>query len=110
MQGLQRYLQLMNMTLKKESQSFGPPPVLLDLTLEQQLKLRQIELILERGEFDMKDLGTIFLALQEQCFVLSNNVSNLVKQWPHLPTTAEDESMSGILSAISRLASTEETQ
>lgn len=78
--------------------------------MEQELKLRQIELILERGEFDMKDLGTIFLALQKQCFVLSNNVSNLVKQWPHLPTTPEEKSMSGILFAISNSASTEETQ
>ena len=78
--------------------------------MEQELKLRQIELILERGEFDIKDLGTIFLALQEQCFVLSNNVSNLVKQWPHHPTTPVAQSMSGILSAISNLGSTEETQ
>ena len=82
----------------------------MELTMEQELKLRQIELILERGEFDMKDLGTIFLALQKQCFVLSNNVSNLVKQWPHLPTTPEEESMSGILFAINHSASTEETQ
>ena len=78
--------------------------------MEQELKLRQIELILERGEFQLEDLGTIFLALQKQCFVLSNNVSNLVKQWPPHPTTHVDESMSGILFAISHSASTEETQ
>nr|BDD43642.1 hypothetical protein 3 [Moraxellaceae bacterium] len=49
--------------------------------MEQQLKMRQIELILEKGEFDKKDLATVFLALQRQNFVLSNNVSNLLKSF-----------------------------
>jgi hypothetical protein len=35
-----------------------------------------------------QDIITLFMALQEQCYVLGNNVTNLVKQWPtHLNTT-----------------------
>jgi hypothetical protein len=40
---------------------------------------------------DKEDLVTILLALQHQNFVLCNNVTNLVKQWPnhHLITQEE---------------------
>jgi len=39
---------------------------------------------------DKEDLITVFVALQRQNFVLSNTVSNLVKQWPTtLNTTPE---------------------
>ena len=42
-------------------------------------------------EASKEDLITVFIALQEQNFVLSNTVANLVKQWPsHPPTTPED--------------------
>jgi hypothetical protein len=61
----------------------------LELTMEQQFKLRRIKDLLP--EADKEDLITIFEALQHQNFVLSNTVSNLVKQWPtHPPTTHED--------------------
>jgi hypothetical protein len=57
--------------------------------MEQQFKLRRIKDLLP--EADKEDLITIFEALQHQNFVLSNTVSNLVKQWPtHPPTTHED--------------------
>ena len=36
-----------------------------------------------------EDIVTVFLALQKQCFVLGNNMSNLVKQWPNHPNTME---------------------
>ena len=40
---------------------------------------------------DKEDIITVFMALQRQNFVLSNTVSNLVKQWPiHPSTTPED--------------------
>lgn len=48
--------------------------------MEQQFKLRRLDDLLPSAE--KKDIITIFMALQHQNFVLSNTVSNLVKQWP----------------------------
>jgi uncharacterized protein YjaG (DUF416 family) len=61
----------------------------LDLTMEQDFKLRRLEDLLPRA--DKEDIITVFMALQKQCFVLSNNVSQLVKEWPspHHPTTTQ---------------------
>jgi len=44
-------------------------------------------------EANKADIIILFMALQKQCFVLSNSLSNLVKQWPilHPPTTPEDQ-------------------
>ena len=62
---------------------------MIDLTMEQQFKLRRIKDLLP--DADKEDIITLFEALQHQNFVLSNTVSNLVKQWPtHPPTTHED--------------------
>jgi len=62
----------------------------MELTLEQQFKLRQLEDLLKMA--DKADIITVYLALQKQNFCLSNTVSNLVKQWPnrHLLTTTEE--------------------
>ena len=51
-------------------------------------------------EADKDDIVTVFMALQRQCFVLGNNVKNLITQWPtiHPPTTPEDQQRSGHLS------------
>ena len=57
------------------------------LTLEQDLKMRMIEDQLPRAS--KEDIITVFLALQRQCFVLGNNMSNLVKQWPTPLNTTE---------------------
>tara|TARA_X000000368_G_scaffold117543_1_gene91809 strand:+ start:2011 stop:2145 length:135 start_codon:yes stop_codon:yes gene_type:complete len=39
-------------------------------------------------EADKEDVIELLMALQEQNFILSNTVINLVKQWPtRLPTT-----------------------
>jgi len=66
--------------------------------MEQDLKLRQLELSLNRGDIDMKDVITVFLALQKQNFVLGNSLTNLVNKWPKVqPTINEDLSMFGIL-------------
>jgi len=50
--------------------------------MEQQFKLRQIEDALNKSKGEVDAIISLFLALQKQCFVLGNNVSNLVKQWP----------------------------
>ena len=56
--------------------------MIIDLTIEQDLKMRQIKDALEKPETKKEDIITVFLALQRQNFCLANNVSNLVKQWP----------------------------
>ena len=59
---------------------------ILELTMEQEFKLRRLDDLLPKA--DKKDIITLFMALQEQCYVLGNNVSQLVKEWPtHLTTT-----------------------
>ena len=46
----------------------------------------------------MKDLIIVFLAMQKQNFVMGNSIQNLIKQWPKVqPTINEDLSMFGIL-------------
>ena len=74
-----------------ESYHGFPPPPVLELTMEQEFKLRRIEDLLP--EADKADLITVFIALQRQCFCLSNTVTNLVKSWPTNPllTTSEDQ-------------------
>ena len=73
--------------------------MIIDLTIEQDLKMRQIKDALEKPETKKEDIITVFLALQRQNFCLTNNVSNLVKNWPtHLRITPEDLSNRGILS------------
>ena len=73
------------------------------MTMEQQFKLKQIENALRNPETKKEDIITIFLALQRQCFVLGNSMSNLVKKWPtptiQAPTTTDAEPYKfGILS------------
>ena len=77
------------------------------MTVEQDLKMRQISDGLSKPETTKEDIITVFLALQHQNFILSNSLMNLVKQWPkHPPTTTdpdttnEDQSRPGILYGI----------
>ena len=86
------------MTSTKNSLNYGPPPPITELTMEQDLKLRQISDRLNSGEVEYKDIVTVFLALQKQNFVLANSMINLVKQWPKVqPTINEVPAMVGIL-------------
>ena len=88
------------MTSAKKNQSFGPPPPITKLTMEQDLKRRLLEDRLNSPDVDRKDIITVFLALQKQNFVLANSMINLVKQWPtptDLNITNEDLPMFGIL-------------
>ena len=86
------------MTSTKKNLNFGPPPPITELTLEQDLQMRKLELRLNSGEVDIKDLSTVFLAMQRQNFVMGNSIKNLIKQWPTVhPTINGDLSMFGIL-------------
>ena len=79
--------------------SYGPPMPVTELTIEQQFKMRRLEDLLPHA--DKKDIITLYIALQHQCYVLGNNVSQLVKEWPnHLTTTPEEAFKSGISSEI----------
>jgi hypothetical protein len=69
-----------------------------ELKVEQQFKLRQIEDALRNPNTKKEDIITIFLALQQQCFVLGNNVSNLIKQWPIQPPTVQTTTNEEVLS------------
>ena len=61
--------------------------------------MRQIKDALENPDAKKKDIITIFLALQRQNFCLTNNISNLVKNWPTPRlTTPVDPSKFGISS------------
>ena len=71
------------MTSKKENPSFGPPPPVTELTMEQDLKMRVLEDRLNSGEVDYKDIVTVFIAMQRQNFVLANSLINLVNKWPN---------------------------
>ena len=76
------------MTSTPSPSSFGPPPPITECTLEQEFKLRQIEDALNKPETRKEDIITVFMALQKQNFVLSNSLTNLLKNWPK-PTTAQ---------------------
>ena len=79
---------------EQNSPSFLPPPPIIELTMEQNFKIRRLEDLLPKA--DKEDIITLFMALQRQNFALANTVSNLVKQWPnHLPTTPEAPSNAG---------------
>ena len=69
------------MTSTPSPSNYGPPPPITDVTLEQEFKLRQIEDALNKDDTRKEDIITVFMALQEQCYVLQNNVANLVKKW-----------------------------
>ena len=86
------------MTSNKKNRNYGPPPPITKLTMEQDLKMRLLEDRLNSGEVDIKDITTVFLALQKQNFVLANSLINLVDKWPKVqPTINEVPAMFGIL-------------
>jgi hypothetical protein len=85
------------MTLTPSPSNYGPPPPIVELTLEQQFKMRQIEDALRNEESAKEDIITIFLALQKQNFVLSNSLTNLLKNWPK-PTQLDPTTIDEVLS------------
>ena len=92
------------MTSKENNLSPGLPKPITKLTMEQDLKLRLLYDNLIKPETTKEDIITVFMALQEQCFVLGNSLTNLVHKWPKPPKdqviTKEDPSKSGILFVI----------
>ena len=84
------------MTLPIDSRFSGslPPPPVLELTMEQQFQMRKIQDLL--GKASREDMETVFISLQHQCYILSNNIKQLIHLWPtHPVTTPEDLSKSG---------------
>ncbi len=59
--------------------------------------MRQIEDALNSSKTEIDAIITLFLALQKQCFVLSNNVSNLVSKWP-TPTVPDPNIIDEVIS------------
>ncbi len=98
------------MTSKNENQYPGLPPPVTKLTIEQDLKLRLLYDNLIKPETQKEDIVTVFMALQEQNYVLANSLTNLVNKWPKAPMvpviTNEDPSKSGILYVIKDSTST----
>ena len=94
------------MTQSDKNPYSGPPPPVVDLTLEQDFKMRQIEDALRRPETNKEDIITIFLALQHQNFILGNNVANLVKQWGK-PTVTD---LDTIVAELSKFGISSETK
>ncbi len=79
--------------------------------MEQDLKLRLLYDNLTKPETQKDDIITVFMALQEQAFVLSNSLTNLVQKWPKppqqvLPITSEELSKFGTLFVIKDSTST----
>ena len=88
----------MIMTSINSNQNYGPPPPVTELTMDQDLKLRQFEIALNRDDIDIKDVITVLLAMQKQNFLMGNSITNLLDKWPKVRhTTNEDLSMFGIL-------------
>ena len=78
--------------------------------MEQDLKLRLLYDNLNKPDTQKEDIITVFMALQEQCFILGNSLTNLVQKWPKAPKvqpiTKEELSKSGILFVIKDSTST----
>ena len=51
--------------------------------------MRQLEILLNKPQAKKEDLIIVMLALQEQAFVLSNCIKNLIEKWPKPPTTTD---------------------
>jgi hypothetical protein len=59
--------------------------------MEQEFKMRRIEDALNNPDTTKEDMITVFLALQRQCFVLGNNMNQLLKQWQNPPLITPEE-------------------
>ena len=97
------------MTSQKKSPSYGPPPPITELTLEQDLKLRVLHDRLEDSYHDMKkEFSTLLIALQHQNFVLSNSITNLVQKWPPPPTQSDQDTTKEALGMFGILLETKD--
>ena len=79
------------MTSKRSDPSYGIPPPITQLTMEQDLKLRVLHDKLQEDFHDKQaDIITLIMALQHQNFVLGNSITNLVNKWPQPPKILTD--------------------
>ncbi len=79
------------MTSKRSDPSYGIPPPITQLTMEQDLKLRVLHDKLQEDFHDKQaDIITLIMALQHQNFVLGNSITNLVNKWPRPPKILTD--------------------
>ena len=86
------------MTSKRTDQSYGLPPPITKLTVEQDLKMRVIEDKLKEAYHDNKDdIIMVFMALQKQNFVLANSLQNLIQQWPKPPIALDQNTINEVL-------------
>ena len=46
---------------------------------------------ISKPEVDKTDIVTVFMALQEQNFILGNSLTNLVKKWPDIDQILKDQ-------------------
>ena len=110
MLGLLEYSLQRIMTSQTKNQYPGLPKPITKLTVEQDLKLRLLYDNLIKPDTQKEDIITVFMALQEQAFVLSNSLTNLVEKWPKRPlvpvTTSGEKPPSGILYVIKDSTST----
>lgn len=60
-------------------QSYLPPMPTLDLTLEQEFKLRKMGTLLD--QLSQADTKELLISVQRQNFILTNNLSQLLKAW-----------------------------
>jgi hypothetical protein len=77
--------------------------------MEQDLKLRQLEILLAKPETRKEDIITVMIALQEQAFVLSNCIKNLIDKWPKPPTTTDPRTTDEVLSMFGILLETKDS-
>ena len=59
--------------------------------MEQDLRMRQTHDALKSPETNKEDIITVFMALQEQNFILGNSLTNLVKKWPDIDQILKDQ-------------------
>ena len=99
----------MTMTSNENNLSYGPPPPITKLTMEQDLKLRILHDKLHESYIDKKqDIITLMIALQHQNFVLGNSITNLVQKWPPPPTQSDQDTTKEALGMFGILLETKD--
>ena len=89
------------MTLKQTDPYYGIPPMpVIEITLEQEFKLKRMADLLQKCP--QEEMIKLFLDLQKTNFILTNNISQLLIEWPIIPplTTPEDQLNAGMQSEI----------
>ena len=96
------------MTSNKNNQSFGLPAPITELTMEQDLKLRNIYDALNKPETNRDDIITYLMALQKQNFVLGNSLTNLVEKWRERETQLDLNTIKEVLPMFGILLETKD--